>query len=136
LPVIAFYGLGLGLPIDTFVTSIAPSSLRWLLIPAMLCSTTVYFLADEWLTRGRAAATGGYVFTKLCFVVSLAIAVALNPHKLFFLIIIVPVICIFFTVFGLVSRWTYARTGDPRVAALSNAVALAWAICATFPVVS
>ncbi|MBB4197226.1 hypothetical protein GGD83_001012 [Rhodoblastus sphagnicola] len=136
LAVLAYYGLGLGLPIDTFVTSIAPSSLRWLLIPALLCCTVIYFLADEWLTSGPGAATGGYVFSKICFVVSLAIAVALNPHKLFFLVIIVPVICLFFAVFGWVSRWTYARTGDPRVAALSNAAALAWAICATFPVVS
>jgi dienelactone hydrolase len=135
LPVVACYGLGLGLPIDTFVTSIAPTLQRWLLIPAMLCSTVVYFLADEWLTRGPGAAKGGYVFSKICVVVSLAIAVALNPQKLFFLVMIVPVICIFFAVFGWISRCTYARTGDPRVAALSNAVALAWAICATFPVV-
>ncbi|WP_294534538.1 alpha/beta fold hydrolase [uncultured Rhodoblastus sp.] len=136
LPVVAYYGLGFGLPIDAFVTSIAPSSLRWLLIPAMFCSVVVYFLADEWLTRGPAAATGGYVFSKLCVVVSLAIAVALNPPKLFFLVIIVPVICLFFMVFGWISRWTYGRTGDPRVAALANAAALAWSICATFPVVS
>jgi hypothetical protein len=39
-------------------------------------------------------------------------------------------------VFGWISRWAYARTGDPRVAALGNAAALAWSICATFPVVS
>jgi dienelactone hydrolase len=136
LAVFAYYAFGLGLPIDAFVTSIAPSSLRWLLIPAMLCSVAAYFLADEWLTRGPAAATGGYFFSKVCIVVSLGAAVALNPQKLFFLVIIVPVICLFFMVFGWVSRWTYARTGDPRVAALGNAAALAWSICATFPVVS
>jgi dienelactone hydrolase len=136
LAVFAYYAVGLGLPIDAFVTSIAPSSLRWLLIPVMFGSVVAYFLADEWLTRGPAAATGGYVFSKVCIVVSLGIAVALNPFKLFFLIIIVPVICVFFTVFGWISRWAYARTGDPRVAALGNAAALAWSICATFPVVS
>jgi dienelactone hydrolase len=136
LPVFAYYAIGLGLPIDAFVTSIAPSSLRWLLIPAMFCSVVVYFLADEWMTRGPAAAKGGYVFSKVCVVVSLAIAVALNPQKLFFLVIIVPVICLFFTVFGWISRWSYARTGDPRVAALANAAALAWSVCSTFPVVT
>jgi dienelactone hydrolase len=136
LAVFAYYAVGLGLPIDAFVTSIAPSSLRWLLIPVMFGSVVAYFLADEWLTRGPAAATGGYFFSKVCIVASLGIAVALNPYKLFFLIIIVPVICVFFLVFGWISRWAYARTGDPRVAALGNAAALAWSICATFPVVS
>lgn len=135
LPVVAFYAIGFGLPIDAFVTSIAPSGLRWLLIPAVFGCVLVYFLADEWLTRGAAAATGGYAFSKVCMVVSLAIAVALNPRKLFFLVIIVPVICVFFAVFGWISRLTYARTGDPRVAALGNAVALAWSICATFTVI-
>jgi hypothetical protein len=106
LSVVACYGLGIGLPIDKFVTSIAPTSLRWLLIPAMLCSTVVYFLADEWLTSGPGAAKGGYVFSKICVVASLAIAVALNPQKLFFLVMIVPVICIFFAVFGWISRCT------------------------------
>jgi hypothetical protein len=136
LAVFAYYALALGAPIDAFATSITPSALRWLLIPAMLCGTLVYFLADEWFTRGAGAARGGYVFSKICLVASLAIAVPLNPQKLFFLVMIVPIICLFFVVFGWISRLTYARTGDPRVAALSNAAALAWAICATFPVVS
>ena len=93
LAVFAYYAVGLGLPIDAFVTSIAPSSLRWLLIPVVFGSVVAYFLADEWLTRGPAAATGGYIFSKVCIVVSLGIAVSLNPHRLFFLVVIVPVIC-------------------------------------------
>jgi dienelactone hydrolase len=135
LPVVGYYGLGLGLPIESFVASISPTGLRWPLIPAVFCCVAVYFLADEWLTRGDGAARGGYFVSKICMVVSLAGAVALNPGKLFFLVIIVPVICVFFAVFGWVSRLTYARTGDPRVAALSNAAALAWSICATFTVI-
>ena len=135
LPVFAYYAVGFGLPIDTFATSIAPSSMRWLLIPPMVCGVVVYFLADEWFTRGVGAAKGGYVFSKVCLVVSLAIAVALNPQKLFFLVMIVPVICLVFVLFGWVSRLAYQRTGDPRVAALGNAAALAVTICATFPVI-
>jgi hypothetical protein len=126
---------GLGAPIDLFVTSFAPTSLRWILIPIMFCCTSIYFLTDEWLTRGDGAARGGPLFTRFCFLVSLGIAVALNPQKLFFLIIIIPVIFIFFCIFGLFSRWTYARTRDPRVAAFGNAAGLAWAICVTFPIV-
>jgi dienelactone hydrolase len=135
VPVVAFCGLALGWPIDAFATSVTPSSLRWLLIPAVFCGTAVYFLADEALTRGAGSAKGAYVFSKACLVVSLAIAVALNPKKLFFLAMIVPIICVFFLVFGWISRLSYRRTGDPRVGALANAFALAWTICATFTVV-
>ena len=131
----AYYILGLGAHIDAFVTSFMPSGVRWFLIAPMFVATALYFLCDEWLTRGEGAARGGYAFSKICFIASLLGAVALNPERLFFLIIIVPVIFIFFLVYGLISRWTYARTGDPRVAALGNAAGLAWAIAVTFPIV-
>ncbi|MGD0720600.1 MAG: alpha/beta hydrolase [Roseiarcus sp.] len=130
-----YYVLGLGLPLDAYVASFMPNALRWPLIPAMFCGTALYFLADEWLTRGPAAARGGYAFTKICFLLSLVGAVALNRYRLFFLVIIVPAIFVFFLVYGLVSRWVYARTGDPRAAALGNAAGLAWAIAVAFPVV-
>jgi len=130
-----YYILGLGAPVDAFVTSFMPSGVRWLLIAPLFVATALYFLCDEWLTRGQGAARGGYAFSKLCFIGSLLGAVALNPQKLFFLIIIVPVIFIFFVVYGLISRWTYGRTGDPRVAALGNAAGLAFAIAVTFPIV-
>jgi len=132
----AYYILALGLPINAYVTSFMPTPLRAPLIPAMFCGTALYFLSDEWLVRGGGAAKGAYAFTKFCFLLSLVFAVALNLQKLFFLIIIVPVILIFFVIYGLVSHWVYARTRDPRVAALGNALALAWAIAVTFPVVS
>jgi hypothetical protein len=133
--VTAFYVLAIGLPINAYVTSFMPTERRWPLILAMFCGCAIYFLADEWLTRGERAARGATFLTKLCFVLSLAAAVALNPQKLFFLAIIVPVILVLFVVYGLVSRWVYARTNDPRVAALGEAFALAWAIAVTFPVV-
>jgi pimeloyl-ACP methyl ester carboxylesterase len=131
----SYYVIAMGLPIDAYVTSFMPSGLRWPLIPAMFCGTVVYFLADEWLTRGAGAAWGGYAFSKFCFLVSLVVAVALNPQKLFFLVIIVPVILVLFVIYGLLSRWVYSRTRDPRVGALGAAFGLAWAIAVTFPVV-
>ncbi len=127
--------VGLGWPIDHFVTSFVPTGERWWIIPIMLLGTASYFLADEWITRGTGAARGGSIFTKVCFLISLIVAIALNPQKLFFLVIIIPVICVLFVVYGLFSRWVLARTGDPRVAALGNAMGLAVAISVTFPIV-
>ena len=102
----------------------------------MLIGTLLYFLGDEWMTRGPASARGGYPASKVAFLVSLAIAVALDFERLFFLIIIVPVILLFFIVYGLFSRWTYARTGHPAAAGIASAVAFAWAIGVTFPLIA
>lgn len=133
--VAAFYIVALGVPLDVYVTSFAPTGVRWLLAPAMLAGASLYFLADEWLTRGCPAPRGGYAFSKTCFVMSLGLSVSLNPQRLFFLVIITPVIIVLFTIYGLVSRWVYVRTNDPRIVALGAACGLAYAIAMTFPIV-
>jgi hypothetical protein len=124
-----------GLPLDAYVTSFAPTARRAMLLPPIFIGCAMYFLADEWMTRGMATARGGYVFSKFCFVASLGIAVALNPRRLFFLIIIAIVIVILLTVYGVVGHWVYARTRDPRPGALGAAFGLAWAIAVCFPIV-
>lgn len=131
---VAAYCIGaLGAPIDAFLTSFVPDAPRWPLIAAVFAGTLPYFLVDEWITRGRNAAPGGYAFTKLCFVLSLALAIGLDVRRLFFLIIIVPVILLFLIVYGLFSTWTNRSTGHPWVAAVANALAFAWAIAVVFP---
>ncbi|MBV9539563.1 MAG: hypothetical protein JOY70_11565, partial [Acidisphaera sp.] len=63
------------------------------------------------------------------------LAVALDLRRLFFLVIIVPVIVLFLAIYGLFSTWAYRRTGHFLVGALADAAAFAWAIAVTFPVV-
>jgi hypothetical protein len=132
--VAAYAILAVGTPIDLFVTSFWPNASRIPLVLALLGGTLPYFIADEWLTRGPGAARGGYAVTKLFFLLSLALAVALNLPRLFFLIIIIPVILIFLAVYGLFATWAYRRTRHPLVGALANALAFAWAIAVTFPI--
>jgi pimeloyl-ACP methyl ester carboxylesterase len=134
--VIVFGFVGVVWPINSFFTSFVPGPERFILILAMLVGTLLYFVSDEWLTRGEGAARGAYAASKIAFLVSLAVAVALDPQRLFFLIIIVPVVVIFFIVYGLFSRWTYRQTQHPLVAGIANAVAFAWAIGVTFPLLS
>jgi pimeloyl-ACP methyl ester carboxylesterase len=133
--VAAYSILALGLPLDRYVTSFVPTPGRLPLILAMLAGTAPYFIADEWATRGASAPWGGYAVTKLLFAASLLLAVTLNLQRLFFLIIIVPVILIFFIVYGLFSAWAFRRTQHPLVGGLANALAFAWAIAVTFPTV-
>jgi pimeloyl-ACP methyl ester carboxylesterase len=134
---VALYTTGIfGLALDTFVTSFVPGHGRLLLVPTLLAGTLPYFIADEWLTRGVSAPRGGYLVTKLCFLLSLALAVVFNKQKLFFLVIIAPVILVLLVISGLFSGWVYRRTNHPLVGAIANAVALSWAVAATLPLLA
>lgn len=133
--VTAYNILAFGLPIDAYVFSFLPIPARLPLIAAIACGTLPYFIADEWLTSGRDSRMGAYALSKFCFLLSLAIAVALNPMKLFFLVIIVPAILLLFLAFGLISRWSYAATRHPLPGALANGAVFAWAIAVTFPMI-
>jgi len=127
--------IAFGLPIDAYVFSFLPIPARLQLMAAIACGTVPYCVADEWLTRGVGAGRGAYPLTKFCFLLSLAIAVALNPMKLFFLVIIAPAILLLFLAFGLISRWSFQATRHPLPGALANAAVFAWAIAVTFPMI-
>ena len=132
---VALYGLfAVGWPVDLFISNMAPIAERVPLIFAITAGTLVYFAADEWLVRGATVPRGAYALTKACFLLSLGMGVALNPPRLFFLVITVPVMIAMFVVFGLISRWVFEKTNEPLVAAAANAVIFAWAIAATFPI--
>jgi len=129
----AYALLAVGLPIDRYLFNMQPTLPRLLLIAVLLAGTLPYFLADEWSTRDDRAAPGAYVVAKLCFLMSLVLAIALNPPRLFFLAIIVPAILLLFVVYGLFSRWIDQRTRYPAVAATALALAFAAFIAISFP---
>jgi dienelactone hydrolase len=128
--------VGFGAPTDAYVAAFWPPPERLPFVAAMLAGTLPYFLADEWATRGASAPRYAYALTKVCFLASLAAAIALSLAKLFFLAIIVPAILAFFVAFGLASSWVYRHTLHPLPGAAANAAVFAWAIAATFPIVA
>ncbi|ALK08422.1 alpha/beta fold hydrolase [Blastochloris viridis] len=135
LVAVTLYGLfAIGWPVNAYISNMAPVAERVPLIFAMFAGTLVYFIADEWLLRGTRTPRGAYALTKACFLLSLGLAVALNPPRLFFLVITAPVMVAMFVVFGLISRWVFDKTREPLVAAVANAAIFAWAIAATFPI--
>ncbi|MEO1599759.1 MAG: alpha/beta fold hydrolase [Pseudomonadota bacterium] len=134
---VACYGVGaLGATLDAYVSSFWPHAGRVWLIAVLFAGVLPYMLADEWLTRRAAPKWGAYALTKLCFLGSLAAAVALDLERLFFLIIILPVVLLFFLLYGLLSGWVGRATGQPLVAGLANAAAFAWALGVTFPLLA
>jgi dienelactone hydrolase len=133
---VAAYGLlAVGVPLDRYVFNLRPVAVRLALVLALCAGTLPYFLADEWLTRGAVAAPGAYLVSKILFLLSLVLAIALNPARLFFLAIIVPAILLLFVIYGLFSRWVFQQTGHPAVAAVANALAFGGFIAVTFPLV-
>ncbi|ESQ14507.1 MAG: hypothetical protein N838_11300 [Thiohalocapsa sp. PB-PSB1] len=125
--------LAVALPTDRFVSSFIPDGGRTVTMLVLFGAALLWFAADEWLTRG--GAPGAYALTKLLFLVSLMLAVALNLNELFFLVIIIPAILILFVLYGLFSTWIYNRTNYPLVAAVTNALAFASVITVSFPMV-
>ncbi|MEM8625943.1 MAG: alpha/beta fold hydrolase [Pseudomonadota bacterium] len=126
--------------LDRYAYTFVPDTARLMLAPALFAALLPWFLADEWLTRGVPDGAEGrgrrlwvYALTKICFVVSLGLAVALDTERLFFLLIVAPVILAFFIVYGLISQRLVAVTGSPVPAAIALSAALAWSIAATFP---
>jgi pimeloyl-ACP methyl ester carboxylesterase len=131
------YGLGvMGAALDLTVTSFWPVGERVPLVAALAAGTLVYTVANEWLTRGGEAPKGAGVASKLLFAASLVLAAVLDLERLFFLLIIVPVIVVFFVVYGLFAGWAYRRVRHPLPGALMNALVLAWAVAVIFPMVA
>jgi len=126
----------IGLALDQFVTSFAVTAPRLPLLVLMLIGTLSYFLADEWLTRGPNVPRGAHLLTRICFLLSLGLAVALSFEDLFFLLIIAVVIVPYFLIYGLFSRWVYRATGSPWISALPSAIAFGWALAVVFPQLS
>lgn len=128
--------LAVGVPMDRYVFNVMPGPGRLPLVLALCAGTLPWFLADEWFTRSPDAPRGAYLATKLAFLLSLVLAIALNPQRLFFLAILVPAILLLFVVYGLFSRWSFRATGHPAPAAIAHALAFGAFIAVTFPVVA
>jgi len=132
----AYVTLAIALPMDRYVTAFLPDGDRFWIMLAMVPGIVAFFAADGWLTRGTGAPRSAPVVTKLLFLLSLLLAIALNLRDLFFLIIIVPAILLFFLVYGLMGDWVYRRTWHPLAGALASGLAFAWAMAVTFPLVA
>jgi len=132
---VAFDLVAIGIPVGRYLFNLQLIPERALMLPVIAAGTLCWFLADEALTRGAQAPRAAYFASKFAFLVSLVIAIALDPWHLFFLALIVPAILLLFVIYGLLSRWSMRQLGHPAPAAIANALAFAWFIAAVFPLV-
>ncbi len=131
---LAAYGiLVFGGALDRYVASFMPSIARLPIIAAIAVGAVPFMLADSLSTdNGRAPALRVFI-ARGAFLASLGAAVALDFKRLFFLLIIIPVIILFFVVFGLMGGWVGRRTMSPAAVGIGLGLILAWSLGVTFP---
>jgi len=133
---IALAGYGIlvfGGVLDRYVASFWPIESRLPIIAAIAVGALPHMLGDSAVTEGGRARLWRVFAARGAFIASLGAAVAFDPERLFFLLIIIPVIVLFFTIFGLIGGWVGRRTGSPSAVGIALGVLLAWAIGVSFP---
>lgn len=119
-----------GFALDRYAANFWPTSGRVWIIGLMMIGAVPYMIADA------ALSTSASVWRRLAmrgaFIGSLGIAVALDFENLFFLIMIAPVLVLFYLVFGTMGRDLTGKAG-PLSIGLALGFVLAWALGVSFP---
>lgn len=119
--------------LDRYVVSFLPTSGRLVIIVGLAVGAVPYLVSDAILTEGGRAPVWRVLLARGGFLLSLMVAVALNFDRLMFLLIILPIILLFFLIFGTMSGWIGRRTGLPAVGGIGFGLLLAWSLGVTFP---
>ena len=133
LPVALFGIVVFGQALDRYVASFVPVAARIPVVLAMAFGAVPFMLADAVLTQGGRAPLWRVITVRALALASLGLAVALDFEGLFFLIIILPIILLFFVLFGTVGGWIGRATWRPAAAGIGLGLFLAWALGVTFP---
>ena len=102
----------------------------WAWVAWLALGAVPYMLADTLL-----CAQSGFLrrlIVRMALLASLAMAVALDFEGLFFLMMIAPVLVLFYAVFGTMGRQT-ARQMGPAAPGIALGLVLAWALGVSFP---
>ena len=131
---VALFGIVLfGTALDRYVASFVPVAGRIPVVLSMAVGAVPFMLADAVLTQGGCARLWRVVSVRGLALASLGLAVAMDFEALFFLIIILPIILVFFVLFGTVSGWIGRASLRPAAAGVGLGLFLAWALGVTFP---
>lgn len=125
------WGIGLfGFALDRYGANFFPIEERLPIIAALVIGAIPFMVADAQLVWK--ASLGRRIAARVALLVSLGIAVALDLEGLFFLLIIAPVIVLFFLVHGAMGR-AFGKRAGPLLAGIALGIILAWALGVSFP---
>ncbi|MEM6937721.1 MAG: hypothetical protein AAF552_14775, partial [Pseudomonadota bacterium] len=127
------WGIGaFGFALDRYAASFFPTAERLPLIGVLTLGTVPFMVSDSAITQAGRANIWRRVGARVPFFASLVAAAALDPERLTFVLIVLPVIVLFFVVQGLMGRWVGQRSGA-AAAGLGLGLCLAWALGVSFP---
>lgn len=130
---LAAWGIGVfGLALDRYAASFLPTVERLPLIGALALGAVPFMISDSVVTEGGRAGIWRRLGARAAFLGSLVAAAALDPEELTFVLIILPVVLLFFLVHGLLGRWVGQRAGAASAGA-GLGLCLAWALGVSFP---
>jgi dienelactone hydrolase len=135
-PALLLIVLGLvvfGGALDRYVASFTPHAGRLPIIGAICLGAIPYLLADSLVTEAGRAPLWRVLLARGAFLGSLGAAVALDFERLFFLLIILPVIVLYFLIFGTMGGIVGRRSGSATAVGVGLGIILAWALGVTFP---
>jgi len=131
---VAVFGIAVfGGVLDRYVASFVPHAGRVPVVAGLALGAVPFLLGDAILSAGGRAPVWRVLVLRVAFLASLALAVALDFECLFFLVIILPVIVLFFLLFGTMGGWVGRRTGLPAAAGIGLGLVLAWSLGVSFP---
>lgn len=131
---LAVFGIGVfGMLLDRYAASFVPHAGRVVIIAAIVPGAVLAMWADAVLTQATRAKLWQRAVVRGAFLGSLGVAVALDFERLFFLVLIFPVILLFYGTFGMMGRWVGRRTGSSLAVGIGLGVLLGWALGVTFP---
>lgn len=119
--------------LDRYVASFMPHAARVPIIAALSVGAVACMIADAALTEAGHAPLWRRIGAKLGFLISIGLAVALDFEGLFFLLIILPVIVLYFLIFGTIGGWAGRRSGSVFGVGLGLGIILAWSLGVSFP---
>ncbi|NRB35399.1 MAG: alpha/beta fold hydrolase [Rhodobacteraceae bacterium] len=130
---LAFLGYGLGvfaLALDRYGAAFLPVGPRFPVMLGLLLGTVPAMMADTILVQG--ASWRRRLLARVALLTGLAGAMALSPSELGLTFTTLPVLVLFFVVYGSLARWIAERRGAGSVA-LGKGLVLAWAFAASTP---
>ncbi|MEM6939075.1 MAG: alpha/beta fold hydrolase [Pseudomonadota bacterium] len=129
--VLLFWGIAVfAFALDRYGAAFVPTGPRLGLMLFLLPATVIFGLADRMLIAGRGII--GRALFRLPILATVIALMFVQPQNMGMVFTVLPVLVLFFLVYGTMAHWAEARSG-PQGPALATGVILAWALAASTP---